>query len=262
MKCILCLTVAYKRTSASNKTLILNRESFQLAHSDWSTYIRHYQTDPQSKHQNSKSLVHVLTDRYRMYSIYNLYKTVEVLVFVIFYYCIFLVVLYLFSPNRHFIAKPAIKGLTFRISDFIFSLLSVLRWGWRGNYSSDNECLLTALYKETEDERPIGRIFSYPGNFKLQGSICTMKVVHFFLGFLVNLWPNLFNSRLGHRLEICRYETRCEILQTSAWIVVVVQTLYIILLLSYKILHQFQVDRVYIGQYTVCYSYCSLIFAI
>lgn len=262
MECILCLTVAYERTSASNKTLILNRESFQLAHSDWSTYIRHYQTDPQSKHQNSKSLVLVLTDRYRMHSIYNLYKTVEVLVFVIFYYCIFLVVLYLFSPNRHFIAKPAIKGLTFRISDFIFSLLSVLRWGWRGNYSSDNECLLTALYKETEDERPIGRIFSYPGNFKLQGSICTMKVVHFFLGFLVNLWPNLFNSRLGHRLEICRYETRCEILQTSAWIVVVVQTLYIILLLSYKILHQFQVDRVYIGQYTVCYSYCSLIFAI
>lgn len=215
MKWILCLAVAYKRTSASNKTLILNRESFQLAHSDWSTYIRHYQTDPQSKHQNSKSLVHVLTDRDRMHSIYNLYKTVEVLVFVIFYSCIFLVVLYLFALNRHFIARPAIKGLTFRISDFIFSLLSVLRWGWRGNYSSDDECLLTALCKETEDERPIGRIFSYPGNFKLQGSICTMKVVHFFLGFLVNLWPNLFNSRLGHRLEICRYEMRCEI--TSYW---------------------------------------------
>lgn len=156
--------------AASNKTLILNRESFQLAHSDWSTYIHHYQTDPQSKHQNSKSLVHVLTDRDRMHSIYNLYKTVEVLVFVIFYSCIFLVVLYLFALNRHFIARPAIKGLTFRISDFIFSLLSVLRWGWRGNYSSDDECLLTALYKETEDETPIGRIFliQVTSNFRVQ----------------------------------------------------------------------------------------------
>lgn len=185
-----------------------------MAHSDWSTYIRHYQTDTQSKHQNSKSLVHVLTDRYRMHSIYNLYKTVEVLVFVIFYSCIFLVVLYLFALNRHFIARPAIKGLTFRISDFIFSLLCfevrmkrqlfLRRWmfincpvqrNWRWKAYWEN--------------------FSYPGNFKLQGSICTMKVVHFFLGFLVNLWPNLFNSRLGHRLEICRYEMRCEI--TSYW---------------------------------------------
>lgn len=89
-----------------------------------------------------------------------------------------------------------------------------------------------------------------------------MKVVHFFLGFLVNLWTNLFNSRLGHRLEICRHEMRCEItsycgkqhhhswkiLQTSAWTVVVVQSLYIILLLLYyKTLHQFQVDRAYTG---------------
>lgn len=168
VKCILCLTVAYERTSASNKTLILNRESFQLAHSDWSTYIRHYQTDTQSKHQNSKSLVHVLTDRYRMHSIYNLYKTVEVLVFVIFYSCIFLVVLYLFALNRHFIARPAIKGLTFRISDFIFSLLCFEVRMKR--YSSDDECLLTALYKETEDERPIGRIFliQVTSNFRVQ----------------------------------------------------------------------------------------------
>lgn len=168
VKCILCLTVAYERTSASNKTLILNIQSFQLAHSDWSTYIRHYQTDTQSKHQNSKSLVHVLTDRYRMHSIYNLYKTVEVLVFVIFYSCIFLVVLYLFALNRHFIARPAIKGLTFRISDFIFSLLCFEVRMKR--YSSDDECLLTALYKETEDERPIGRIFliQVTSNFRVQ----------------------------------------------------------------------------------------------
>lgn len=168
MKWILCLTVAYKRTSASNKTLILNRELFQLAHSDWSTYIRHYQTDPQSKQQSSKSLVHVLTDRDRMHSIYNLYKTVEVLVFVIFYSCIFLVVLYLFALNRHFIARPAIKGLTFRISDFIFSLLCFEVRMKR--YSSDDECLLTALCKETEDERPIGRIFliQVTSNFRVQ----------------------------------------------------------------------------------------------
>lgn len=168
VKCILCLTVAYERTSASNKTLILNRELFQLAHSDWSTYIRHYQTDTQSKHQNSKSLVHVLTDRYRMHSIYNLYKTVEVLVFVIFCSCIFLVVLYLFALNRHFIARPAIKGLTFRLSDFIFSLLCFEVRMKR--YSSDDECLLTALYKETEDERPIGRIFliQVTSNFRVQ----------------------------------------------------------------------------------------------
>lgn len=168
VKWILCLTVAYERTSASNKTLILNRELFQLAHSDWSTYIRHYQTDPQSKHQNSKSLVHVLTDRYRMHSIYNLYKTVEVLVFVIFCSCIFLVVLYLFALNRHFIARPAIKGLTFRLSDFIFSLLCFEVRMKR--YSSDDECLLTALYKETEDERPIGRIFliQVTSNFRVQ----------------------------------------------------------------------------------------------
>lgn len=168
VKWILCLTVAYERTSASNKTLILNIQSFQLAHSDWSTYIRHYQTDTQSKHQNSKSLVHVLTDRYRMHSIYNLYKTVEVLVFVIFYSCIFLVVLYLFALNRHFIARPAIKGLTFRISDFIFSLLCFEVRMKR--YSSDDECLLTALYKETEDERPIGRIFliQVTSNFRVQ----------------------------------------------------------------------------------------------
>lgn len=168
VKCILCLTVAYERTSASNKTLILNIQSFQLAHSDWSTYIRHYQTDTQSKHQNSKSLVHVLTDRYRMHSIYNLYKTVEVLVFVIFCSCIFLVVLYLFALNRHFIARPAIKGLTFRISDFIFSLLCFEVRMKR--YSSDDECLLTALYKETEDERPIGRIFliQVTSNFRVQ----------------------------------------------------------------------------------------------
>lgn len=168
MKWILCLTVAYKRTSASNKTLILNIQSFQLAHSDWSTYIRHYQTDPQSKHQNSKSLVHVLTDRDRMHSIYNLYKTVEVLVFVIFYSCIFLVVLYLFALNRHFIARPAIKGLTFRLSDFIFSLLCFEVRMKR--YSSDDECLLTALCKETEDERPIGRIFliQVTSNFRVQ----------------------------------------------------------------------------------------------
>lgn len=168
VKCILCLTVAYERTSASNKTLILNIQSFQLAHSDWSTYIRHYQTDTQSKHQNSKSLVHVLTDRYRMHSIYNLCKTVEVLVFVIFYSCIFLVVLYLFALNRHFIARPAIKGLTFRLSDFIFSLLCFEVRMKR--YSSDDECLLTALYKETEDERPIGRIFliQVTSNFRVQ----------------------------------------------------------------------------------------------
>lgn len=168
VKWILCLTVAYERTSASNKTLILNIQSFQLAHSDWSTYIRHYQTDTQSKHQNSKSLVHVLTDRYRMHSIYNLYKTVEVLVFVIFYSCIFLVVLYLFALNRHFIARPAIKGLTFRLSDFIFSLLCFEVRMKR--YSSDDECLLTALYKETEDERPIGRIFliQVTSNFRVQ----------------------------------------------------------------------------------------------
>lgn len=168
VKWILCLTVAYERTSASNKTLILNIQSFQLAHSDWSTYIRHYQTDTQSKHQNSKSLVHVLTDRYRMHSIYNLYKTVEVLVFVIFCSCIFLVVLYLFALNRHFIARPAIKGLTFRISDFIFSLLCFEVRMKR--YSSDDECLLTALYKETEDERPIGRIFliQVTSNFRVQ----------------------------------------------------------------------------------------------
>lgn len=168
MKWILCLTVAYKRTSASNKTLILNIQSFQLAHSDWSTYIRHYQTDPQSKHQNSKSLVHVLTDRDRMHSIYNLCKTVEVLVFVIFYSCIFLVVLYLFALNRHFIARPAIKGLTFRLSDFIFSLLCFEVRMKR--YSSDDECLLTALCKETEDERPIGRIFliQVTSNFRVQ----------------------------------------------------------------------------------------------
>lgn len=168
VKWILCLTVAYERTSASNKTLILNIQSFQLAHSDWSTYIRHYQTDTQSKHQNSKSLVHVLTDRDRMHSIYNLYKTVEVLVFVIFCSCIFLVVLYLFALNRHFIARPAIKGLTFRISDFIFSLLCFEVRMKR--YSSDDECLLTALYKETEDERPIGRIFliQVTSNFRVQ----------------------------------------------------------------------------------------------
>lgn len=168
VKWILCLTVAYERTSASNKTLILNIQSFQLAHSDWSTYIRHYQTDTQSKHQNSKSLVHVLTDRYRMHSIYNLYKTVEVLVFVIFCSCIFLVVLYLFALNRHFIARPAIKGLTFRLSDFIFSLLCFEVRMKR--YSSDDECLLTALYKETEDERPIGRIFliQVTSNFRVQ----------------------------------------------------------------------------------------------
>lgn len=168
VKWILCLTVAYERTSASNKTLILNIQSFQLAHSDWSTYIRHYQTDTQSKHQNSKSLVHVLTDRYRMHSIYNLYKTVEVLVFVIFCSCIFLVVLYLFALNRHFIARPAIKGLTFRLSDFIFSLLCFEVRMKR--YSSDDECLLTALCKETEDERPIGRIFliQVTSNFRVQ----------------------------------------------------------------------------------------------
>lgn len=168
VKWILCLTVAYERTSASNKTLILNIQSFQLAHSDWSTYIRHYQTDTQSKHQNSKSLVHVLTDRDRMHSIYNLYKTVEVLVFVIFCSCIFLVVLYLFALNRHFIARPAIKGLTFRLSDFIFSLLCFEVRMKR--YSSDDECLLTALYKETEDERPIGRIFliQVTSNFRVQ----------------------------------------------------------------------------------------------
>lgn len=168
VKCILCLTVAYERTSASNKTLILNIQSFQLAHSDWSTYIRHYQTDPQSKQQSSKSLVHVLTDRDRMHSIYNLYKTVEVLVFVIFCSCIFLVVLYLFALNRHFIARPAIKGLTFRLSDFIFSLLCFEVRMKR--YSSDDECLLTALYKETEDERPIGRIFliQVTSNFRVQ----------------------------------------------------------------------------------------------
>lgn len=168
VKWILCLTVAYERTSASNKTLILNIQSFQLAHSDWSTYIRHYQTDTQSKQQSSKSLVHVLTDRYRMHSIYNLCKTVEVLVFVIFYSCIFLVVLYLFALNRHFIARPAIKGLTFRLSDFIFSLLCFEVRMKR--YSSDDECLLTALYKETEDERPIGRIFliQVTSNFRVQ----------------------------------------------------------------------------------------------
>lgn len=168
VKWILCLTVAYERTSASNKTLILNIQSFQLAHSDWSTYIRHYQTDTQSKQQSSKSLVHVLTDRYRMHSIYNLCKTVEVLVFVIFCSCIFLVVLYLFALNRHFIARPAIKGLTFRLSDFIFSLLCFEVRMKR--YSSDDECLLTALYKETEDERPIGRIFLIQviSNFRVQ----------------------------------------------------------------------------------------------
>lgn len=37
-------------------------------------------------------------------------------------------------------------------------------------YSSDDECLLTALYKETEDERPIGRIFliQVTSNFRVQ----------------------------------------------------------------------------------------------
>lgn len=168
VKYILCLTVAYEGTCCFKQDIYIKQRIISIG-LQWLIYLYTSLPDRPSIQTREQQIFSSCSDRQRQ-NAFNLYKTVEVLVFVLFYSCIFLVVLYLFALNRHFIARPAIKGLTFRISDFIFSLLSVLRWGWRGNYSSDDECLLTALYKETEDERPIGRIFliQVTSNFRVQ----------------------------------------------------------------------------------------------
>lgn len=168
VKYILCLTVAYEGTCCFKQDIYIKQRIISIG-LQWLIYLYTSLPDRPSIQTREQQIFSSCSDRQRQ-NAFNLYKTVEVLVFVLFYSCIFLVVLYLFALNRHFIARPAIKGLTYRISDFIFSLLSVLRWGWRGNYSSDDECLLTALYKETEDERPIGRIFliQVTSNFRVQ----------------------------------------------------------------------------------------------